>query len=175
MTCDWSLPLTSEVLPGSWNPRATFPLAGPLDWSLDLTVVRDKGVPLGKANGEKNVCPEIKATRSNVVFLTDLPLTWLLFVVPPGMTDPDDSSSLYCGTVSFLPGLVTEVISLWLSCPQSPKHKADEPIPSSFFTPKTRQWTVFFSPFFHWSCQLEGRKERVCQLGKRHRWMRVWA
>lgn len=86
------------------------------------------------------MCPEIRTTRINIFFWANSPLSWLLPVVPPGTTDPEATSGLYCGMVSFLPVLVSAVI--WLSCPQSPKHWADQSIPSSHFTPKAiGPWT----------------------------------
>ena len=49
----------------------------------------------------------------------------------PSMTDPDDNSSLHWDVVSFFLVLVSAA----LSCPQSPKHRADQPISSLFSHP----------------------------------------
>lgn len=98
-------------------------------------VIRDKGPPLDKANRERNACTE-KQPRSMWYFLIDWPLTWLLPVAPPGMTDSDDSSALYCGVAPFLPGLVSAVLSLWLSHPLSPNIGQTNQHPPHTWSPK---------------------------------------
>lgn len=80
-------------------------MAGPLNWSLDLTVVKDKEPPLGKA---ERIMFALESSQINVIFFD----RFTFDLMPLGMTGPDDKSSLYCDVVSFLPGLISVVIPL---------------------------------------------------------------
>ena len=79
-----------------------------------------------QSKGLSRVFSNTTVQKHQSSFLRNSPLSWLLLVMSPSMTDPDDNSSLHWDVVSFF--LV--FVSAALSCPQSPKHRADQPISS---------------------------------------------